>query len=108
TTFLSDIPFDINGSFGLGTERTDSSTGTGYQEPGYEGKIDPRIRQLSYSSLLTLHSCPRKFELSKKRSTHRTEEDAKSTVTFAFGHVVGEGIASVFSGLSEDIIFWRM
>lgn len=81
---------------------------TGWKESGYEGTIDYRVRQLSYSSLLTLHSCPRKFELYRKRSTFRTEESIKSTVTFAFGHVVGEGIAAVFRGESDSVIFWNM
>lgn len=77
-----------------------------WHEPGYEGKTDYRIRQLSYSSLLTLHSCPRKFELYKKRTTFRTEEFIKSTVTFAFGHVVGTAIASTLAGDSLDKIIW--
>lgn len=79
-----------------------------YLEPGYEGTIDPRIRQLSYSSLLSLHSCPRKFQLSRLRTTHRTEESLKSTITFSFGHVVGEGIQLVLEGKSEEEVIWRM
>lgn len=89
----------------------DEGTGVGgvsYFEPGYEGTIDPRIRQLSYSSLLTLHSCPRKFQLSRLRTTHRTEESIKSTITFSYGHVVGEGIQLAFEGKSEDEIIWHM
>lgn len=82
--------------------------GSGYKEAGYDGEIDYRIRQLSYSSLLTLHSCPRKFELYRKRTTYRTEESTKSTVTFAFGHIVGEGIASLFEGIPLDTIIWKM
>lgn len=92
----------------LDTEYCESNenAGVAYLEPGYEGSIDPRIRQLSYSSLLTLHSCPRKFQLSRLRSTHKAEESEKSTVTFAFGHVVGEGLASLLEGKSiEDVIF---
>lgn len=77
-------------------------------EPGYEGSIDYRIRQLSYSSLLTLHSCPRKFQLYRLRTQHKTAESLKTTITFAFGHVVGDGIQKVFQGLSEDEIIWDM
>lgn len=90
---------------------SESSTGSlkiSYQEPGYTGNIDYRIRQLSYSSLLTLHSCPRKFQLYKLRTTHKTEEALKSTITFSFGHVVGDGIQNVFAGLSETEIIWKM
>ena len=82
--------------------------GEAFIEPGYEGKTDYRIRQLSYSSLLTLHSCPRKFQLYRLRSFLRTEESTKSTVTFAFGHVVGEAIALSFEGISLDTIIWKM
>lgn len=77
-----------------------------FQAPGYEGKIDYRIRQISYSSLLALHSCPRKFQLQKLRTTHRTEESEKSTITFAFGHVVGTAIQSALQGkTTQEIIF---
>ncbi len=87
---------------------TDSFSGVAFKEPGYEGTIDYRIRQLSYSSLLTLHSCPRKFQLNRLRSTHRAEEDARSTITFAFGHVIGTAIQSAFTGRSKDEIIFEM
>lgn len=77
-------------------------------EPSYEGKIDYRVRQLSYSSLLSLHSCPRKFQLQKLRTTFKTEESIKSTITFAFGHVVGEGIALAIAGLSQEEVIFKM
>ena len=68
------------------------------------GTIPPLIKDLSYSSLGELHSCPRKFVLNKLRSPFR--EDARS-VTFAFGHSVGQGIQSYLtyernSELSEE------
>lgn len=79
-----------------------------YREPEYEGDIDYRIRQLSYSSLLTLHSCPRKFQLDRLRTTARSAEDLKSTITFAYGHVVGEAIQSAIAGISEEEIIFKM
>lgn len=79
-----------------------------FVEAGYEGKIDYRVRQLSYSSMLTLHSCPRKFQLYRLRTTHRAEETAKSTVTFAFGHIVGEAIQLAIEGYSEQDIIFKM
>jgi hypothetical protein len=91
---------DLSGTSGLST--------TAFSEPGYEGTIDYRIRQLSYSSLLSLHSCPRKFQLNRLRSTHRTEEDARSSITFAYGHVVGEAIQFALDNRSEAEIIWRM
>ena len=85
-----------------------SSSSEAWKEEGYTGTIDYRIRQLSYSSLLTLHSCPRKFQLNRLRSTHRAEEDARSTITFAYGHVVGEAIQLALTGISKEQIIWRM
>lgn len=67
--------------------------------------IDIRIRQLSYSSNCSLHSCPRKYQLYKLQAT-ATDDDNESSVTFAFGHVVGAGIQGVLEGHSrEKLIF---
>lgn len=70
---------------------------------------DPRIQLLSYSSLLTLHKCPRKFQLNRLKATEdELNPDAaiNQNVTFAFGHVVGEGIQNALIGMSEqDILF---
>ncbi len=71
------------------------------------GSIDPRISLLSYSSLLTLHSCPRKFQLYKLKSERASSDEAQN-VTFAFGHAVGEGIQLVFQGLPISEIMFRM
>jgi hypothetical protein len=77
-----------------------------FRELGYSGNIDYRLRQVSYSSLLDLHSCPKKFQLKKLRSTYKTAELEKSTITFAFGHVVGDALQQVLMGTSfEDILF---
>ena len=106
--FLSNV---VDGGNGINFDPIGDAAenvGVSYLEPGYEGTIDPRIRQLSYSSLLSLHSCPRKFQLSRLRTTHRTEESLKSTITFSFGHVVGEGIQLALEGKSEDEVIWRM
>ena len=96
--FLSDSPVVSNNPSEYDIEGAGTVSGDNWNEPGYTGKIDYRIRQLSYSSLLNLHSCPRKFQLQKLRTTHRTEESLKSSVTFSFGHVVGEGIALALDG----------
>lgn len=91
-----------------GSENAEATGLVPFKEPGYEGTIDYRIRQLSYSSLLTLHQCPRKFQLNRLRTTHRTEESEQSGITFSFGHVVGEAIQLALQGLSEDEIIWKM
>lgn len=68
--------------------------------------IDIRLKQLSYSSLLSLHSCPRRYQIYKAGGKVTREEDEEST-TFAFGHVLGLGIQLQFQGKSEDEIFWE-
>lgn len=73
--------------------------------------IDPRIQLLSYSSLLTLHKCPRKFQLYRLKATEDAENkeaEINQNLTFAFGHVVGDGMQQVFLGLSEEDIIFKM
>lgn len=69
--------------------------------------IDKRILNLSYSSLLTLHSCPRKFQLYKLSAVPESEIDQSSSVTFAYGHAVGTGIQDILEGRSEEETLWR-
>ena len=83
------------------------SSGVSFCEPDYTGSIDYRIRQLSYSSLLTLHSCPRKFQLYRLRA-EKPAESNHSSITFSYGHVVGEGIQLALEGKSQDEIIWRL
>ena len=71
-----------------------------------------RHKSLSYSSLETFNSCPRKFQL------HKFYEDAdqmrSSSVDMAFGHAVGTGIQSLLAGLSvnqallQAMLAWSM
>ena len=105
---ISDLGLQPANSSDLPLDGSETNVRTVFQEPGYEGTIDYRIRQLSYSSILTLHSCPRKFQLNRLRTTHRSEESEKSTVTFAFGHVVGEALAATLEGKELDQIIWKM
>jgi hypothetical protein len=93
---------------GLDGEPTEIFDGIHWQEPGYTGSIDYRIRQLSYSSRLTLHSCPRKFELYKRKSTKRAEISAQKSITFAFGHCVGEAIQLALQGFSYQEVVWKI
>lgn len=68
--------------------------------------MDIRLQQLSYSSRLTLHSCPRKYQLYKLNSVQEDDDGSSgSNVTFAFGHVVGAGIQSVLEGKTENQIY---
>jgi hypothetical protein len=72
-----------------------------YHQNDPNASIDFRIRQLSYSSLLTLHSCPRKFQLYRLQAT-RADQDSATSVTFAYGHVVGAGIQHVLLGMDRN------
>lgn len=68
------------------------------------GEIDPRLLRTSYSSNLSMHSCPRRHQL-KCLGAERTK-DAMSEITFAYGHVVGEGIQNILTGMEwRDVIF---
>ena len=108
-SFLDDIALDSAHSARYSGMGAGDSSSTSWHEPGYEGSIDYRIRQLSYSSLLTLHTCPRKFELYKKRTEHRAAESETSTITFSFGHVVGEAIQLALTpGISYSEIVMKM
>jgi hypothetical protein len=113
-TSLESAEMDAGGNFGAlldGEElgNTEPGSGTGGIDPikAVSGSIDPRIQLLSYSSLLTLHSCPRKFQLYKLKSERATQDEV-ANVTFAFGHVVGEGLQLVFQGLSIQQITWKL
>ena len=71
-------------------------------------QIDKRILNLSYSSLLTLHSCPRKFQLYRLNATVEQPEDIPGSITFAYGHSVGEGIQHILTGLSWEQTLFKL
>ena len=106
--FLSDSPVEHSGPTEHESDGNGAVSTHNWHESEYTGATDYRIRQLSYSSLLTLHSCPRKFQLQKLRTVHRTAESLKSTITFSYGHVVGEGIASALAGATESEVIFGM
>ena len=51
---------------------------------------------ISYSRSLTLHACPRKYELDAKKAIKARRE----SVTFSYGHAVGAGVQSTLEGKS--------
>ena len=62
------------------------------------------LRTLSYSGLLTLHNCPRKFELQRLMPRTRVQEDDAGHLSF--GTVVGNGIQEyLISGRLDRAIF---
>lgn len=73
-------------------------------------QIDPRLQFLSYSSLLTLHSCPRKYQLDRLKATtiYDNIEDLPQSVTFAFGTVVGMGVQELLEHGDLDRAIWQM
>lgn len=73
--------------------------------------FDPRLKLMSYSSNLTLHACPRKYQLYKLKATDDPDDPeaaSNQNITFAFGHIVGEGIQDVLDGISEEEVIWSM
>lgn len=64
------------------------------------GVADPRLLRTSYSSLLDLHACPRYYQL-KKLQADKAEQDVSTTVTFAYGHAMGEGIQQYLVAKTE-------
>lgn len=64
--------------------------------------MHPALLHQSYSSFLTLHSCPRKLELDKCSPTVERE----TNVDFAFGHAVGAGVQALFMGYSQNRAVW--
>jgi hypothetical protein len=71
-----------------------------------DGQRDPRLTRTSYSSLLTFHSCPRRYQLDKLQAEKIV--DNESNVTFAFGHVMGEGIQQYLISRNLDDALWKM
>jgi hypothetical protein len=69
--------------------------------------IDRRIQLLSYSSRLILHKCPRKFQLYRLNSKAEEVDDPSQSLTFAYGHVVGDGIQNILQGDSVQEVFWK-
>ncbi len=65
--------------------------------------VHPRLKLLSYSSRLDLHSCPRKLQLNRLRKPARD-----SSVTFAFGHVVGLGLQLSMQQKTIQEIYFQM
>lgn len=65
--------------------------------------IDTRLLRLSYSGILQLHTCPRKFQLSKLTMTDSMKT---KNITFGFGHAVGTGVQCILQGNNwEDTVF---
>ena len=75
-----------------------------------EGEIDPRLRLLSHSSRLTLHKCPRKYQLYrlKAQANESATKDPLQQLTFDYGTVVGIGIQEALEGKTEEQIFLAM
>ena len=70
--------------------------------------IDIRLKNLSYSSLLTFHSCPRKFELDRLSSIQESSESLSESITFSYGQIVGLGIQLILEGKTQDEVMWQM
>lgn len=76
--------------------------------------IDPRLSRQSYSSSLLLNGCARKYQLQKlsARKVPGSEESWQQTLTFQYGHTVGEAIQESLiadhTGKSRDRILFDL
>lgn len=72
--------------------------------------MDLRLKNLSYSSMLDFHACPRNYQLRKLQApTEEIDLDldpSKSSVTFSYGHAVGEGVAHALQSDNVDFALW--
>jgi hypothetical protein len=103
---LSNMVLDTTNTNDLSGDSKEASR-TIIPESEYPGGIDPRLLDLSYSGLLNLHSCPRYFELERKKTTFAQNQSEKQSITFAFGHTVGTGIANIFAGENWQKVVWE-
>ncbi len=69
--------------------------------------MDIRLKQLSYSSNLMLHTCPRKYQLYKLGTVPEQADDVESSITFAYGHLVGLGIQCCFEQKPLEQTIWE-
>lgn len=65
-----------------------------------------KINELSYSSLLTLHACPRRYQLDKLMN--REDVESIRTATFAFGHALGEGVQAILRNEPWESVLFKM
>lgn len=70
--------------------------------------MDIRLKHLSFSSLLRLHSCPRAYQLDKLNAEKEYHDyDGSQSLTFAFGHAVGNGIQMLLANDPMDKVIWQ-
>jgi hypothetical protein len=69
-------------------------------------KIVGSVNATSYSTLSTLHRCPRLFELQKIRAS-REEQKVSGNINFAFGHSVGAGVQEFISTLDAEKAYFQ-
>ena len=92
---------------GVDTTAAELSDNTASVElmPVPEDGIDLRLKRMSYSSTLTLHACPRRYQLDKLQAIANPIDDISQQVTFDYGHVVGQGIQDALDGLDDTTIY---
>lgn len=73
-------------------------------------QLDTRLTNISYSSLLTLHRCPREFQIqrmqNKREELTEEEKNSSNSITLTYGTVIGDGIQDLLVGLTyEEVVF---
>ncbi len=68
-------------------------------------QLHPVLKQLSHSSILLLHACPRKYELTKLLGRQDAQEDSED---LTFGDAVGYGIQQLLLGRKRDVVWFEI
>jgi hypothetical protein len=69
--------------------------------------MHPELSKLSHSSRLTLHECPRRFQLYRLARSEAAPNTDDEEGTFGFGHLVGSGIQNCLIGKSLQQVIWE-
>lgn len=70
---------------------------------------DPRLKLFSHSSRLSLHGCPRKYQLYRLNSKEvELDDGGVQRATFDFGTVVGLGVQDCLEGKTEEQAIFNM
>lgn len=72
------------------------------------GTVDPRLKDLSFSSRNTLRQCPKKFQLYRLK-TRSTEDTVIQNISNAFGHSCGHAAQMIFLPQLPSIgeVLWK-
>lgn len=72
---------------------------------------DQRLTNISYSSSLIFHRCPREYQIyrmqNKRQELTEEEKNSSNSITLNYGTVIGDGIQDILCGLSYQEVIWK-